>query len=224
MATWLRTAACVLAVAGAATLRADDAASLVERGHAQLRLAATGRAEAAAQALATFDAVLEKHPGHAGARAGRGLALVTQALTAPMRAKLGLARRGFAELDAAVAAAPDDATIRLLRATNAAQMPLMLERRPVAEADFARLLVAARDDRVTMAPSTRRGIFYQAAAFAMKERRLGAVELLEEAASVPAHEPDDAQIQSMLALARRQLTSPSHADSQPPEKASASRP
>jgi hypothetical protein len=111
-----------------------------------------------------------------------------------------------------------------MRATSAVQMPLLLERRAVAEADFAILLELARDDRVTMEATTRRGIFYQAAAFALKERRTDAVDLLEEAASIHAAEPTDAQVQSMLALARRLLTSPSHADRHPPEEAPASRP
>jgi len=201
----------------------DRAAALVRTGEAELRVAAAGDAGAADRAFAAFDAALAADPAHVHARAGRGAALVARALYAPLPEKLALARRGCADLDDAVAAAPHDPAVRLRRATNAVQMPLRLVPRDVAEQDFALLLAAARDATVTMAPSTRRGIFYQAAAFALKERRPGAIELLEEAASIAAAEPTDEQVQSMLALARRQLTSSTstHADRHPPEEAPA---
>ncbi|MBE2214817.1 MAG: hypothetical protein IAE82_13170 [Opitutaceae bacterium] len=206
----------------------DEAAvaGLVRTGEVELKAAAIGVAGAEDRALAAFDAALAASPGHARARAGRGLALIARALNAPLAEKLPLARRGCAELDAAVAAAPHDPALRLMRATSSVQMPLLLGRRDLAERDFAVLLAAARDDRVTMAPQTRRSVFFQAAAFALKERRAGAVELLEEAVSIQAEEPTDEQVQSMLALARRQVTSlsDSHADSHPPEEAPASRP
>jgi tetratricopeptide (TPR) repeat protein len=198
---------------------------VVRAGADFLRAAALGQDGAADRAFAAFDAALEAEPANAHARAGRGLALVSQALTAPMSRKLALATEGCAELDAAVAAAPADPAIRLMRASNAVLMPVALDRQAVAESDFTQLLAWARDNRVAMALETRRGIFLQAAAFALKERRTGAVELLEEALTVPATEPTDEQVQSMLALARRQAkTSPSHADSHPPEKASSSGP
>lgn len=193
-------------------------------GHRELQAAATGQDGAAGRALACFESVLDAEPASARARAGRGLALIARAVEAPIAQKLRLAREGCAELDAAVAAAPEDAAVRLMRATSAAQMPLLLERQGVAEQDFAILLTAARAPDDELEPVLRRKIFYQAAAFALKERRTGAVELLEKAASISASEPSDEQIQSMLALARRQLTSTSHADSHPPEEASASRP
>lgn len=222
-------AACLAVLTGpgrAIAAAPEDVAALVRTGEAELKSAAIGVPGAEDRALAAFDAALAATPGDARARAGRGRALIAQALTAPMAKKLPLARRGCAELDAAVAAAPDDAAVRLMRATSSVQMPLLLERAAVAEADFAVLLAAARDNAVAMTPETRRGIFYQAAAFFLKERRAGAVELLETAASISAGDPSDEQIQSMLALARRQSSSlsHSHADSHPPKEAPASGP
>lgn len=213
----------VPAVAAHGDLTADVEAQLAA-GHRELQAAATGQDGAAARALACFESALDAAPASAQARAGRGLALIARAVEAPVAQKLRLAREGCAELDAAVAAAPEDAAVRLMRATSAVRMPLLLERRGVAEQDFAILLTAARAPDDGLEPVLRRKIFYQAAAFALKERRTGAVELLEEAASISASEPSDEQIQSMLALARRQLTSTSHADRHPPEEASASRP
>lgn len=212
-------------IAGATPDTATDAEALVQAGEAELRAATIGTAGAADRALAAFDAALQAAPSSVRARAGRGLALIAQALEAPIPQKLALARRGCGDLDAAVAAAPDDVAVRLMRATSAMKMPLLLERQAVAESDFALLLAAARDDGVTMRAATRRGIFYHAAAFALKERRTGAIELLEEAARISATEPSDEQIQSMLALARQQTkTSPTHADRHPPAEAPASGP
>lgn len=216
--------ACVLAGAVCALATPADVDARIREGEALLKKAAIGESGAADRAFAAFDIALQMDPARARARAGRGLALIAQALEAPMAQKLPLARRGCADLDAAVAGAPDDVEVRLMRAANAVQMPLVLKRRAVAESDFTVLLGAARDNQVTMTPETRRSIFFQAAAFALKERRPAAVDLLEEAASISATEPTDEQVQSMLALARRQLTSPSHADRQTPAEGPASRP
>lgn len=211
----------------AAPVRADppaDVDSLLQTGHAELRQAAIGHAGAAERARAAFQDALDEAPGLPAALAGRGLALLAHALEAPMAQKLSLARQGCADLDAAVAAAPEDPSIRLLRAAGAIKMPLLLQRQTIAESDFQILLAAARDAKSRMAADTRRGIFYHAAAFALKERRAEAVDLLEQAASIPASEPSDEQVQSMLALARRHFSPPSHADSHPSEKTPASRP
>lgn len=219
------TAAVVFASVSLAAGEVSDVAALVREGESQLRSAAIGQEGAADRALAAFEAALQADPAHARARAGRGMALTSQALTAPLHRKLALARQGCAELDAAVAAAPADAAIRLMRATQAVLMPVEFDRQPVAEGDFALLLTWARDSRVSMPPETRRGIFYQAAAFVLKERRTGAIDLLEEALTVPAAEPSDEQVQSMLALAQRQAkTTTSHAESHTPEKTPASGP
>lgn len=201
-----------------------SAADLIRAGQAELRNAAHARPGAADRALQAFDAALGLAPGSAEARAGRGLALLAQALEVPVARKLALARRGCADLDAAVAAAPDNAAVRLMRATSAMKVPLLLERSTIAESDFRILLAAARDRTSAMSAVTRRSIFYQAAAFALKERRTGAADLLEEAASISAPEPSDDELQSLLALARRPSTLSTHADSHPSEEASASRP
>jgi len=216
--------ACLLGGAACARAESTDVDAWISEGEALLQNATIGESGAADRAFAAFDMALQMEPAQARARAGRGLALIAQALTAPMVDKLPLARRGCADLDAAVAAAPDDVEVRLMRATNAVQMPLVLERRAIAQSDFTLLLGVARNDQVTMPPESRRAIFYQAAAFALKERRPDAVDLLEEAASISATEPTDEQVQSMLALARHQLTSTSHADRQTPEEGPASRP
>ncbi len=219
--------ACVFLLLPGVGARAAPAADLegqLTLGYRELKAAASGADGAAERALACFDAILATDPASARARAGRGLALIARAIEAPMSQKLRLAREGCAELDAAVAAAPEDAAVRLMRATNAVQMPFLLERHKLAETDFAILLSAARAPATTLEPALRRNIFYQAAAFALKDRRHGAVDLLEEAASISASDPTDEQIETLLALARRQPTSTSHADSHSPEEASASRP
>jgi hypothetical protein len=138
---------------------------------------------------------------------------------------VSLAREGFADLDAAVAAAPADPAVRLVRAVNASQMPLALGRDTLAHEDFVVLLAAARDENVTLPPDLRRAIFFHAGAFALRDRRPESVPLLETAAAISASDPSDEQVGNMLALARRQFTPTSDAENTAqPHKAPASGP
>ncbi|WP_442886856.1 hypothetical protein [Congregicoccus parvus] len=163
-------------------------------------------------AVRELEAELALYPHDHFARALLGHALVLRARDAPMHEKRALAARGFAELDAAVAAVPDDPQPRLLRARNAATMPRFLDRSAVAREDFAHLL--ARVDRGDPAgdPGLERRVCFHAGAFALRERRHEAVTLLERAVRAPGHEPSEEIVQSMLALARLELTPASHAD------------
>jgi len=205
--------ACLLA--SGPGLSAHDLATLLTEGHAQLAAAATGAPGAAQRAHALFEQALAQTPADASARAGRGLATLALALEAPLPQKLPLAQAGCADLDAAVLAAPEDAAIRLHRARAATLLPRSLRRHTIAEQDFQILLTMARAAPPSLTPAMRREILYHAAAFALAARHSEAIALLEEAAAIPAASPSDEQVQSMLALAHRQLTSPSHAHSEP---------
>jgi hypothetical protein len=196
---------------------ADDLSARMQLGIALMNVATTGSATAATQALAQFDAVLAAHPHDAFARVHRGWAIVTQARDAKaLTERLRLARRGFAEMDTAVQAAPADAAVRLVRAINAYQMPLALGRGEIATGDFRVLLDTLTDanKRAALTPALRRRILFHAGSFALKERRVEAIDLLERAAREPAGDPSDEQVQSMLALARREFTPHPHADAE----------
>jgi hypothetical protein len=173
------------------------------------------------QTRGDLEAVLAARPDDAPARVHFGWLLVLAARERPLAQARAVAEEGFREMDAAVAIAPDDPNVRLVRARSDAQMPLVLGRGPIAETDFAWLVAGAR---AAVSPTTwpatlRREVFFQAGALALKLRRAAAaVGLLEEAVNVPAALPADDDVQSMLALARRELSSQGHAEDPPPHQ------
>jgi hypothetical protein len=169
-----------------------------------------------------LEAEIATNPDDHFARALLGHALVLRARDAPMHEKRALAARGFAELDAAIAAAPDDPELRLLRARNASTMPRFLERSTVAREDFTVLLDRVDRGYPEGVLGLERKVCFHAGAFALRERRHEAVALLERAARAPGQEPPEEIVQSMLALARLELTPASHADvEEGPEKQAA---
>lgn len=209
-----------IAVEHDAAANPADPEARARRGAEWLERAKSGSEEAIGRAVAEFDAVLAARPGDALSRVQRGAALLLYARHAPMTEKLGWARRGLAEMETAVAAAPEDAAVRLVRATNASVLPRMLDCTEQTRRDFAWLLTRARAGNEPLPPGLRRAIFFHAGAFALKERQPAAVALLEEALAVQAPEPTDERVQSMLALAREQITPHPHADFQAPNRPS----
>lgn len=184
-----------------------------------------GRSERTADDLR---AVLAADPDDALARVHLGWLLVLEARTLAPREALPRARDGFALMDAAVAAAPDDPAVRLVRARSDAQVPRVLGREKRAAADFAWLLARARrpqDDEAPLPAPLRRKIFFHAGAFALRRGAPGeAVDCLQEAARLAASEPSDDDVQSMLALARRELSSQGHGETAHPEQGTTAAP
>jgi hypothetical protein len=131
----------------------------------------------------------------------------------------GTARRGAGP--GGTALEPDDPAVRLVRARSDSQLPLMAGREGNATADFDLLVGLVRADPASgdLDGALHREIFFHAAAFALRQRKPErAVSLLTEAAKVTAVSPSDDEVQSMLALARRELSSQDHAESViPPE-------
>jgi len=202
-------------VLGAQAAPTEDLAVRRVRALALMDAAVRADAEAIAQARADFDAVLRQTPDDAIARVHRGWLLVLEARTAPLVDARALADEGCAEMDAAVAAAPENMAVRYVRARCDYQVPLLLEREKGAEADFLVLVAAARGEpgRPRLPAFLRRGIFFHAGAFALKRGRAAdAVVLLEDAARESALDPSDQDVQSMLALARRESSSRVHGE------------
>lgn len=93
---------------------------------------------AAEQAARAF---LAAHPGDHLAEAYLGSLLTIKASKAfPGPSKLGYLKDGLRALDAAVAAAPDDAAVRFVRAMNNYSLPAFVRRRDNAREDFKALL------------------------------------------------------------------------------------
>ena len=107
-------------------------------------------------AVDAFDKVLDGDPGFALARAWRGSAHALMARDYPVRGlwqivpgpgfvRLYHVKAAFSDLDAAVAAAPDDPVIRLIRGSTCLAMPPVFGGGDEGRADFDRLRAWTRD-------------------------------------------------------------------------------
>jgi len=184
----------------------SDVTARLALGQIYLERAVLGSAEALDAALEQLDAIVRIEPRQALARANRGFAWVLQAGDDDTTAgQLRLARRGIGEIDAAVALAPENVAVRLVRAINAYQMPRWMERRAIADLDFAWLLAQLEADPAANSTLARKVLFH-AGSHALKERRSEAIGWLERALGTSGGRPSDGEVQSMLALAREQFT------------------
>lgn len=197
----------------------DDLVARRDLGLAFVQLATEGSTGVAEEAIAQFDAVLAAHPEDMLAMVNRGLAIVLKARDAPLLQKRNMANRGFAQMDQAVAMAPQNPAVRLVRAINAYQMPRILGRAAIAREDFEWLLEAAAAGNVDLDPGLLGSLYFHAGSFALKDRDPAAVELLERALEIEAARPTADQIQTMLALARGKFRP--HADAQSKDEAEA---
>lgn len=128
---------------------------------------AVGKAEECLVRLGRLD------PSNARARALLGSTWTLQARDARMpTTKLKLARRGLAEMDAAVRDAPDDPEVRFTRACNNVSLPAFLRRQAFIEEDFAWLGRAAQADPPRLEPGFRQWVaLYHGLWLERRERR-----------------------------------------------------
>lgn len=139
------------------------------------------------------------------ARAYYGSACVARARMVADRQKPRWLRRGAAELDAAVGAAPEDIHVRLLRAITFAVLPRLAGRMETARDDFHWLVGRARNDR-DLGDGCRQAVFYHAGAFALRSRNDRAVEFLTLAAEIgPTGAIAWERVNRMLRLAQEQV-------------------
>lgn len=139
------------------------------------------------------------------ARAYYGSACIARARMVPDRQKPRWLRRGAAELDAAVRAAPEDPHVRLLRAVTFAVLPRLAGRMETVQEDYNRLVAGTRQDQ-GMEAGCRQAVLYHAGAFAMRNRDPAAVELLKRASAIEsAGGIEPARLSRMLQLAREQF-------------------
>ncbi len=213
-------------LAGAGAGHAADLEACRSRALAACESIFRANPDVVAATRADLETVVAARPEDALARVYLGRVLVLQAATLSPRDALRQAREGCAMMDAAVASAPRDAAIRFVRARSDYQMPMILDRESVAVRDFATLVAAAREaDGGGMDAALRRAIFFHAGSLALKRSEPSrAIDLLQAAAQVTADSPTDADVQSMLALAREELSSHDHAQSPPPGQAPPSAP
>ncbi|TVR48420.1 MAG: hypothetical protein EA425_14325 [Puniceicoccaceae bacterium] len=185
-----------------ATAEPENPELLMKLGMALTDEAALGSESAVLEAIDAFQRVLELVPDSPPARVYLGNAYVMRARDVSLFRKPGYASRGFREMDRAVAAAPDDPSVRLIRAVNSYHVPRFLNRRSLAQEDFPWLVEQARSDQ-DLGPELRRLIFFHAGAFALMEDQPESVTLLARADAINAKTPGPEQVQTMLEIARR---------------------
>jgi len=168
-------------------------------------LGGDGDESAADEALALFKDFYAESPNDAEVRAFYGSACTIHAQYVFLFFKPGWADKGFAHLDAAVAAAPDDVNVRLIRALNSAEVPGFLGRDKVAREDFAWLLKRRDLHPEEFNPTVLRALYYFAGRYALQHKEPICVDLLAQAAAVPGDAPLCAKIQAALLQARAQF-------------------
>jgi hypothetical protein len=176
-------------------------------------LGGDGDEAASDEALALFKDFYAENPNDAEVRAFYGSACTIHAKYVFLFFKPGWADKGFAHLDAAVAAAPDDVNVRLIRALNSAEVPDFLGRDKVAREDFAWLLKQRELHPEEFNPTVLRALYYFAGRYALQHKEPACVDLLAQAAAVPGDVPLCAKIQAALLQARTQFPAPAGAPS-----------
>ncbi len=134
---------------------------------------ALDNAEAARMAERYFQRMLDLEPDHALGRALYGSVLTMRArdTTWPLT-RLSLVKAGIREMDAAVARAPLDPRVRLVRADNNIHMPAFLGRKELVAADLAWLWRQALEPAGLLSVPQRQRIALHHGSLLEKERRL----------------------------------------------------
>jgi hypothetical protein len=189
-------------LAAALAINPKDNELRVQMGAILCDMGAEGDEKAADEAHALFKAMYAESPKDPEARAFYGNACVIEAKYAFFLFKLDWTDKGFAHLDAAVAAAPEVLSIRLIRALNSAQVPGILGRDKVAREDFAWLMRRQTEHPEDFDPGLLRALYYYAGKYAMEHDESRSITLLTQAAEVPGTSPLSDKIQSTLKEAR----------------------
>lgn len=132
---------CVVAIARASAADEQQIAPLYKR-------AIAGDKAATEQCIALLERAVEQQPKNEVARVylGSAYALRSRDMTLGL-AKLNTFRRGMALMDEAVAAAPENVRVRLVRALTCEPLPGFLGRRQIARDDFGWLAKEAARER-----------------------------------------------------------------------------
>jgi tetratricopeptide (TPR) repeat protein len=153
-------------------------------------LGAAGEASAIDEALKVFAALRKEAPHDAEFLAFYGNACTIEAKYSFVLTKLSWAHDGFNYLDTAVKDAPDNVTVRVIRALNSAQVPGFLGREQTAREDFAWIMDRLNTHPQDFSPELLRSIYYYAGEFALAHDEPKAVQLLTQAAAIPASQDD----------------------------------
>lgn len=166
--------------------------------HALHDKGAKGDAAAVLECIRTLEQVLENEPGNQLARVYLGSAYTLRSRDlwiGPQ--KLETLQRGGALMDEAVAAAPEDPRVRLIRAVNSLRLPRIFNRRKLALEDFEKLV--AELDCAQLEPLEKQAVYYfSGLAFRGDGQKQRALELWNKALAI------DSQ-NEVAALIRKEL-------------------
>ncbi|MGA2053587.1 MAG: hypothetical protein ABSH19_09775 [Opitutales bacterium] len=165
-------------------------------------LGGTGDEKASDEALTFFKNFYAEAPNDPEVRAFYGSACTIHAKYVFLLFKPSWANRGFGHLDAAIAAAPDNLNVRLIRALNSSEVPAFLGRDKVAREDFAWLLKRRATHPEEFTPAILRALYYYAGRYALQREEPTCVALLAQAAAIPGNAPLCDKIQTALQQAR----------------------
>lgn len=153
-------------------------------------LAAAGEESAEAEALQVLEQLRKDAPKDAEVLAFYGNACTIEAKYSFVLTKLTWAHDGFNYMDLAVKQAPDNLIVHVIRALNSAQVPDFLGREQTAREDFAWIMHRLETRPQDFSPELLRSIYYYAGEFALNHNEPKAVELLTQAAAIPASKDD----------------------------------
>lgn len=138
--------------------------------------------------IARFEAQVAADKGDQLARAYLGSACALRAKASFWGpTKLRYLKRGKALMEAAVAGAPTDARVRMVRAIGYYKVPKKFKTRPTSVSDFEFLVPIARTPKGRLKSNERQVILYYAAKCFEEEGRGGAAELRKLCHSIDPH-------------------------------------
>ena len=122
-----------------------------------------GEKQAVIDCIAALESKLAQQPNDQLARVYLGSAWTLRSRDLPIGlTKLSALRKGIALMDAAVAAAPDDARVRLTRAVTNVALPIFLGRRGVARQQLDELVAQVETNPEKLKPADRQLLYLNA--------------------------------------------------------------
>lgn len=122
-----------------------------------------GDRQAVIDCIATLEQILSATPDNQLARVYLGSAYTLRSRDLSFsKAKLDALRKGIALMDAAAAAAPDNARVQLIRAVTNEALPIFLGRRSVARQQLEELVVQVDKDPEKLKPAERQLLYLNA--------------------------------------------------------------
>jgi len=162
------------------------------------QLGVDGDEEAVIAAQEILEELLERNPDDARVKAFLGNLYVLRARDAIFYRKMKWLRKGESTLDGAVAAAPEDPSVRSVRAVNSYMLPRIFGRRDLAEEDFGLLISWAQNDPDRFDDDLLRFVYFHAGCFYGKRDGEKGLALLESALATPGSSVSEDQIRAEI--------------------------